>query len=246
MLMTLQFLLSVHAMVHIEYPGKRIPVMLVEILSALVFALTLDGGKVVFVKSSSILDLQVPTIYCVGKNDDAFPVVLPLAWNGCQPEVAISLPGRTFFAFPGCTPFVGDDLVHRFADVVCCLDKLHEYNLAHCDVRLENFVKDDNNAVRLIDPDRILMCNLTFNIIDSVWYPRVLAGKLDWYQLGVSLVRLYCGDDDLEEKVYAALDSLPGQMNQDSEMSQRHMTIKLLHDLLIDSTWDACHLVFYY
>eukprot|EP00736_Rhodelphis_marinus_P000348 Rmarinus@m.2751 len=162
-------------------------------------------------------------------------LVLPVDNRGTKTMPPNGSTGRLFFEFPTHKPFGKGELLRRFPDVVSCLKILHEAELAHCDVRRENLVTVESGAVRLIDLDRIVRADMLTKHSLPHWSLDMMCSglELDWYQLGVSLLRTCCINDDGD--ISASVVNNAVQAAQSWEEG-RFVYQRLLHRLLIECT----------
>eukprot|EP00736_Rhodelphis_marinus_P012735 Rmarinus@m.1875 len=159
---------------------------------AFVFVRASGGTPLYFFKTSTIR--LVHNVASLVRQLDAVGalLVLPVKWDDGAEYVSadpIDLGGVSFFAFPALTYFRANDLILRFREVVDTLGALHRAGFAHQDVRRENIVHRDGR-VKFIDLDRVMPARgARYVVARSVWYPKVKAQQLDWFQLGLSLLR---------------------------------------------------------
>eukprot|EP00736_Rhodelphis_marinus_P005195 Rmarinus@m.24078 len=198
--------------------------------SGFVFALIEDRIPTLFFKCSPDLLKVLIAIFHLTNLRTALmgAVVLPVnTLNNAVGWHPLNVGNQTFFAFPSHVPFKHDDISRHLADVLQCLRIIHDLNCSHRDVRWENLVFVEK-GVLFIDLDRMALNRLQpIPWPAGVWYPtNVIDASLDWYQLGVSLVR-ECRprETTLENAVEAALSMQPEALIGDTRAHVAARTI---------------------
>eukprot|EP00736_Rhodelphis_marinus_P003318 Rmarinus@m.10556 len=166
----------------------------------------IDVPQYYFKTSPGLSNVMSPKLY--GLTSHSFPrvessLVLPIRLEGTGDPVYV-VRGHKFFVFPAHDSFQKGTLLTLFPQVVACVANLHKCGFMHRDIRRENFVTlrnvhKESKEVRLIDLDRVIEPPdfMQHRFVTLPWYPSdCLRENLDWYQLGVSVVRECIGHKD--------------------------------------------------